>query len=54
MKNSGAAENGVVHLVNDGFSYPNIKDVLRITIVSVEDNAGNGKPVRSNVSGGGR
>lgn len=35
MKNTGTAENGVVHLVNDGFSYPNIKDVLRITITPV-------------------
>ena len=30
--NTGAAENGVVHLVKDGFSYPNTKEVLRITI----------------------
>lgn len=30
--NTGAAENGVVRLVKDGFSYPNTKDVLRITI----------------------
>lgn len=28
----GARENGVVHLVKDGFVYPNTKDVLRITI----------------------
>jgi hypothetical protein len=32
MKNTGAAENGTVRLVNDGFVYPNTKDVLRITI----------------------
>ncbi|MFM9904027.1 MAG: spondin domain-containing protein [Pyrinomonadaceae bacterium] len=32
--NTGAAENGVVHLVKDGFSYPNTKDVLRITITA--------------------
>ncbi len=32
--NTGAAENGVVRLVNDGFSYPNTKDVLRITITA--------------------
>ena len=30
--NTGAAENGVVQLVKDGFVYPNTKDVLRITI----------------------
>ena len=30
--NMGAAENGVVRLVKDGFSYPNTRDVLRITI----------------------
>lgn len=30
--NSGAAENGVVHLVKDGFSYPNTKDVLKVTV----------------------
>jgi hypothetical protein len=31
-KNTGAAENGKVHLVKDGFVYPNVKDVLRVTI----------------------
>ncbi len=30
--NTGAAENGVVNLVKDGFSYPNTKDVLKVTI----------------------
>jgi len=30
--NTGAAENGVVSLVKDGFSYPNTKDVLKVTI----------------------
>jgi hypothetical protein len=30
--NTGAPENGVVHLVKDGFTYPAIKDVLRITV----------------------
>ena len=30
--NTGATENGVVHLVKDGFTYPNTKDVLRVTI----------------------
>ena len=30
--NMGAAENGVVRLVKDGFSYPNTKEVVRITI----------------------
>jgi len=29
---TGVRENGVVHMVNDGFTYPNTKDVLRITI----------------------
>jgi hypothetical protein len=32
MTNTGADENGVVHVVKDGFSYPETKDVLRITI----------------------
>jgi len=32
--NMGTAENGVVRLVKDGFSYPNTKDVLRITITA--------------------
>ncbi len=30
--NTGAAENGVVSLVKDGFTYPNTNEVLRITI----------------------
>jgi hypothetical protein len=30
--NTGAEENGVVRPVNDGFAYPNTKDVLRVTI----------------------
>lgn len=34
MANTGAAENGVVGMVKDGFSYPNIKDVLRVTITA--------------------
>lgn len=33
-KNTGAAEGGVVRLVKDGFSYPDTKDVLRITITA--------------------
>lgn len=33
-KNTGAPENGVVRLVNDGFTYPVTKDVLRITITA--------------------
>lgn len=33
-RNTGAAENGVVRLVKDGFSYPNTKEVLRITITA--------------------
>lgn len=32
--NTGAAENGVVHLVNDGFTYPETKSVLRVTITA--------------------
>ena len=32
--NTGAAENGVVQLVKDGFTYPNTKDVLRVTITA--------------------
>lgn len=34
MKNAGAAENGVVGPVKDGFTYPVTKDVLRITITA--------------------
>lgn len=34
MANTGAVENGVVGMVKDGFSYPNIKDVLRVTITA--------------------
>ncbi len=34
MKNSGAAESGVVGPVKDGFVYPNTKDVLRITVTA--------------------
>jgi len=30
--NMGAVENGVVRLVNDGFTYPETKSVLRVTI----------------------
>lgn len=36
MANTGKAENGVVGLVKDGFSYPETKNVLRVTIVSGE------------------
>lgn len=32
--NTGKDENGVVRLVNDGFTYPVTKDVLRITITA--------------------
>ena len=32
--NMGAAEKGVVRLVNDGFSYPETKSVLRVTITA--------------------
>lgn len=34
MKNSGTAEKGVVALVKDSFVYPNVKDVLRITVTA--------------------
>lgn len=34
MANTGKAENGVVHLVKDGFTYPNTKNVLRVTITA--------------------
>lgn len=34
MKNTGTAENGIVALVKDGFVYPNVKDVLRITVTA--------------------
>lgn len=34
MKNAGAAEKGLVGPVNDGFMYPNIRNVLRITIMT--------------------
>jgi hypothetical protein len=32
--NTGATENGVVKLVNDGFTYPDTKNVLRVTITA--------------------
>lgn len=32
MANTGKAENGVVGMVKDSFTYPNTKDVLKITI----------------------
>lgn len=32
--NTGADENGVVRLVNDGFTYPSTKGVLRVTITA--------------------
>ena len=34
MANTGKTENGVVHLVKDGFTYPNTNDVLRVTITA--------------------
>ncbi len=30
--NTGAAEGGVVRLVNDGFTYPKVSDVVRVTV----------------------
>lgn len=32
--NTGMIEKGVVRLVNDGFSYPETKDVIRVTIIA--------------------
>lgn len=32
MANTGTTEKDVVSLVKDGFNYPNVKDVLRVTI----------------------
>ena len=34
MPDTGKSENGVVRLVNDGFVYPNTRDVLRVTITA--------------------
>ncbi len=34
MANTGKAENGVVGVVKDGFTYPATKDVLRVTITA--------------------
>lgn len=34
MANTGKAENGVVGPVKDGFTYPNTKDVLRVTVTA--------------------
>jgi hypothetical protein len=34
IPNTGKAENGVVRLVSDGFTYPNTKDVLRVTVTA--------------------
>ncbi len=36
MANTGKAENGVVKLVSDSFTYPNTKDVLRVTITAAQ------------------
>ena len=30
--NTGVDENGVVHLVNDGFSYPDVSEIIKVTI----------------------
>ncbi|HMB62919.1 MAG TPA: spondin domain-containing protein, partial [Eudoraea sp.] len=29
---TGEDENGVVHLVNDGFTYPNVDDIIKVTV----------------------
>jgi hypothetical protein len=31
--NMGTAESGIVHIVNDGYSYPDISNVIRVTII---------------------
>lgn len=46
MKNAGTPENGMVSMVKDGFTYPNTKDVLRITI-SFDDSSSKIKRVAS-------
>lgn len=30
--NTGATENGVVQIVNDGFTYPTVSDIIRVTV----------------------
>ena len=30
--NTGVDENGVVHLVNDGFSYADVSEIIKVTI----------------------
>jgi hypothetical protein len=35
--NTGADENGMVQLVNDGYTYPNITDVLSIMVTPISD-----------------
>ncbi len=39
--NTGEAENGVVHLVNDGYDYPAVKDAIRVTIMNDKLNPDN-------------
>ncbi len=39
IANTGAAENGVVSIIKDGFAYPNTRDVLKVTITSNTANA---------------
>lgn len=34
--NTGDDENGVVHLVNDGFSYPDLQNIVRITVTPLQ------------------
>ncbi len=34
--NTGPTENGVVHLVDDGFTYPNVSDIMRVVISPIE------------------
>jgi hypothetical protein len=34
--NMGEDENGVVHLVDDGYSYPNLKDIILVTVTPMQ------------------
>jgi hypothetical protein len=34
--NGGPTENGVVKIVNDGFSYPSVSDVIKVTITAMK------------------
>ena len=38
--NTGADENGVIRPVDDGFRYPAVSEVIRVTITPTEDKTG--------------